>query len=45
MLTEIYFTSARGSLIRVIRCTKGASCNVSSRRMEKKIRFIREIRC
>ncbi len=29
----------RGSLIRVIRCTEGASRNTSSRRMEKLVKL------
>ncbi len=33
----------RGSLIRVIRCTEGASCNTSSRRMEKLVTQISDI--
>ena len=31
----------RGSLIRVIRCTEGASCNTSSRRMEKLVNLVK----
>ena len=30
----------RGSLIRVIRCTGGASRNTSSRRMEKLVKLV-----
>lgn len=31
----------RGSLIRVIRCTEGASRNTSSRRMEKLVNLVK----
>ena len=31
----------RGSLIRVIRRTEGASCNASSRRMEKLVNLVK----